>query len=528
MQYIVTLLFVLWHLKFILMTATHILLLIGCYFLVLLSISYFTGKNDSNADFFKAGKKSPWYLVAFGMIGASLSGVTFISVPGWVESSQFSYMQIVFGYLVGYFVIAYVLLPIYYKLNVTSIYEYLKQRFGIVSYKTGAFFFFISRVLGASFRLFLVAIVLQQFVFDALNIPFEVTVILSILLIWIYTFKGGIKTIVWTDTLQTLFMLTAVGLSIYFINEKLQWSFLEFWKSEELKQYSKVFFIDDFFAKKHFIKSFLGGMFIAICMTGLDQDMMQKNLTCKSLKDAQKNMISFSLVLVVVNFIFLLLGALLFIYATKFNITTPLMDGKPKADLLFPEIALNSGLGITVAITFMLGLIAAAYSSADSALTSLTTSFCIDFLSIENKNKKEQKSIRKQTHIAMSILLIIVIIIFKHLLDKSVIDILLTTASYTYGPLLGLFAFGIFTNYTIKDKYVWLIALTSILLSFLITYTPTLFSYYGNYCADGSWECASSYAKVNFYIFGHELLLINGSIMFLGLLFIKNSVKIKK
>jgi len=276
------------------MTATHILILIGCYFLVLLSISYFTGKNDSNTDFFKAGKKSPWYLVAFGMIGASLSGVTFISVPGWVESSQFSYMQIVFGYLVGYFVIAYVLLPIYYKLNVTSIYEYLKQRFGIVSYKTGAFFFFISRVLGASFRLFLVAIVLQQFVFDDLNVPFEITVTLSILLIWIYTFKGGIKTIVWTDTLQTLFMLTAVGLSIYFINEKLNWSFLEFWNSNELKTYNQILFTDDFFAKKHFIKSFVGGIFIAICMTGLDQDMMQKNLTCKSLKDAQKNMVSFS------------------------------------------------------------------------------------------------------------------------------------------------------------------------------------------------------------------------------------------
>lgn len=336
------------------MTAVHILLLIGAYFLLLLTISYFTGKNDSNSDFFKAGKQSPWYLVAFGMIGASLSGVTFISVPGWVADSQFSYMQVVFGYLAGYLVIAFILLPIYYRLNVTSIYEYLEQRFGITSYKVGALSFFISRVLGASFRLFLVAIVLQQFVFDAWNVPFEVTVTLSILLIWIYTFKGGIKTIVWTDTLQTLFMLVSVGLSIYFINQKLEWDFVEFLVSDELKQYNKILFTDSFFNKNYFIKSFVGGMFITICMTGLDQDMMQKNLTCKSLKDAQKNMVSFSVVLIVVNFVFLLLGALLFIYADRFNVAIPLMDGSPKSDLLFPEIALKSDLGMTVAITLSL------------------------------------------------------------------------------------------------------------------------------------------------------------------------------
>ncbi|MGB5358514.1 MAG: sodium:solute symporter, partial [Eudoraea sp.] len=435
------------------MTASHILLLIGGYFFLLLLISYFTGKNDSNADFFKAGKQSPWYLVAFGMIGASLSGVTFISVPGWVESSQFSYMQVVFGYLVGYFVVAFILMPIYYRLNVISIYEYLKERFGIVSYKVGALSFFISRVLGASFRLFLVAIVLQQFVFDAWNVPFELTVVLSILLIWIYTFRGGIKTIVWTDTLQTLFILLSVGLSIYFINSKLGWSFMEFINSEELKEYSKVLFTDDFYAKNHFIKSFIGGMFITICMTGLDQDMMQKNLTCRNLKDAQKNMVSFSLILVVVNFVFLLLGALLFIYADKFQIATPLMDGEPKSDLLFPEIALNSGLGVTVAITFMLGLIAAAYSSADSALTSLTTSFCVDFLGIEQKPKNDQKIIRKKTHVMMSLLLILVVILFKYVLDRNVIDGLLTVATYTYGPLLGLFAFGIFTAYKVQDNY---------------------------------------------------------------------------
>lgn len=468
---------------------------------MLLLISYFTGKNDSNTDFFRAGNQSPWYLVAFGMIGASLSGVTFISVPGWVESSEFSYMQVVFGYLFGYFVIAFVLMPIYYRLNVTSIYEYLNQRFGTVSYKVGALSFFISRVLGASFRLFLVAIVLQQFVFDAWGVPFELTVVLSVLLIWIYTFRGGIKTIVWTDTLQTLFMLLSVGLSIYFINEKLDWEFSEFLASDELKSYSKIFFTDDFYAKNHFIKSFIGGIFITICMTGLDQDMMQKNLTCRNLKEAQKNMVSFSLVLVIVNMVFLLLGALLFIYASKFNIATPLMDGEPKSDLLFPEIALNSGLGITVAITFMLGLIAAAYSSADSALTSLTTSFCVDFLGIEKKQESDRKKIRKKTHIWMSFLLILVVILFKYVLDRNVIDGLLTVATYTYGPLLGLFAFGIFTKYQIKDNYVWVVALVVVALIILISNIPA--------------------EVLGGYEIGYEMLPINGLLTFIGLLLIR-------
>lgn len=483
------------------MSATQILLLIGIYFGVLMLISYFTGKNDSNETFFKAGKQSPWYVVAFGMVGASLSGVTFISVPGWVEGSQFSYLQVVLGYFAGYFVVAYLLLPIYYRLNVTSIYEYLNQRFGVVSHKTGAFFFFVSRVLGASFRLFLVAIVLQQFVFDTWNVPFEVTVIISILLIWVYTNRGGIKTIVWTDTLQTFFMIAAVILSIYFINEQLGWSFSEFLASDDLKKYSKIFVTDSFLERSHVLKSFFGGMFITICMTGLDQDMMQKNLTCKSLKDAQKNMVWFSVVLLIVTFLFMLLGALLFIYAGKNGISVPLMDGAPKTDLLFPEIALNSGLGLIVAITFMLGLIAAAYSSADSALTSLTTSFCVDFLNIEKKPEHHQKKIRKQTHIVMSIVLIIVIIIFKHVLDRNVIDGLLTVAGYTYGPLLGLFAFGIFTNFKIKDKYVWIVTLISVIVTSIIGNIPS--------------------ESLGGYVVGYELLPINGLLTFLGLILIR-------
>jgi SSS family transporter len=483
------------------MSSFLILALLLGYFLVLIIISYFTGKNDSNVDFFKAGKQSPWYLVAFGMIGASLSGVTFISVPGWVDASQFSYFQVVLGYMVGYVVVAFVLLPVYYKLNLTSIYEYLFQRFGFVSHKTGAFFFFVSRVLGAAFRLYLVAIVLQQFVFNEWNVPFEITVIISILLIWIYTFKGGIKTIVWTDTLQTVFMITAVVLSIYFITDSLGWSFKEFLDSDELKSYSTIFNTDSILEKNYFLKSFFGGLFITICMTGLDQDMMQKNLTCKSLKDAQKNMLSFSVVLTFVTFLFMLLGALLFIYAKQNNIAIPLLDGKPKTDLLFPEIALNSGLGITLGVTFILGLIAAAYSSADSALTSLTTSFCVDILDMKDKSEEQQKSIRKKTHIGMSVLLVVVIIAFKYILNTNVINSLLTVAGYTYGPLLGLFAFGIFTNYKIKDRYVWLVALASVSIVFMLGSIPS--SYIGG------------------YVIGYELLPLNGLLTFLGLILIR-------
>lgn len=483
------------------MSATQILLLIGAYFLVLILISYFTGKNDSNADFFKAGKQSPWYIVAFGMVGASLSGVTFISVPGWVQDSQFSYMQVIMGYLFGYFVVAFVLLPLYYKLNLTSIYEYLHDRFGKVSHRTGAFFFFISRVLGAAFRLYLVAIVLQQFVFDDLGIRFEFTVVISILLIWLYTNKGGIKTIVWTDTLQTLFMILAVILSIVMINQELGWSFGEFMASEELKNYNDILVTESFLDRSYFIKSFVGGMFITICMTGLDQDMMQKNLTCKSLKDAQKNMVSFSFVLVGTTFLFMLLGALLFIYAKREGIGIPLMDGSPKTDLLFPEIALNGNLGLALSITFMLGLIAAAYSSADSALTSLTTSFCVDFLDVQKKDAKEQKRIRKRTHVIMSIALVIVIIAFKYILSSNVIDSLLTVAGYTYGPLLGLFAFGIFTKHKIKDGYVWIVALVSVVTIVLIASVPT--EYLGGYQV------------------GYELLPLNGLLTFIGLWLIR-------
>ncbi|MCH1539597.1 MAG: sodium:solute symporter [Flavobacteriaceae bacterium] len=483
------------------MTPLFILTLIICYFAVLMLISYLTSTEDSNREFFTANRSSSWYLVAFGMVGASLSGVTFISVPGWIEASQFSYFQVVLGYMVGYFIVAYVLLPIYYKNKVTSIYEYLNDRLGKNSHKAGALFFFISRVLGAAFRLFLVAIVLQQFIFDAWNVPFEATVILSIVLIWVYTQRGGIKTIVWTDTLQTTLMILAVFLSIKYINQELGWSMLDFLKSSEFEKYSSVFVTDSFLVKNHFLKSFTGGIFITICMTGLDQDMMQKNLSCKNLKEAQKNMVAFSFVLVLVTGLFMLLGALLYIYAQREGITIPIVDGKAKTDLLFPEIALNGALGLGVGVTFILGLIAAAYSSADSALTSLTTSFCVDFLNIKNIEERKQKSLRKKVHVGMSVLLIVVVITFKYILDRNVIDSLLTVAGYTYGPLLGLFAFGIFTKHKIKDQYVWFVVFASVIITSLL---------------------ASIYPEtLGGYVIGYELLPINGLLTFLGLILIR-------
>mgnify|MGYP003979464557 CR=1 FL=1 len=329
------------------LSPTLILSIIAAYFLVLVLISYFTGKSDSNSSFFIGDKSSPWYVVAFGMIGASLSGVTFISVPGWVATSEFSYMQMVLGYLLGYLVIATVLMPMYYRMNLTSIYGYLKERFGNSSYKTGASFFLLSRVIGASFRLYLVANVLQMAIFDAWGVPFELTVVVTILLIWVYTFRSGIKTIIWTDTLQTLFMLVAVGLSVYLISEDMNLSFASLVSTIEQSDYSQIFFWE---GKQHFIRQFLAGAFMAIVMTGLDQDMMQKNLSCKSLGDAQKNMFWFTIVLVIVNFFFLALGVLLTDYAQKNGIDA-------HKDELFPIIATKGTLGFATAIFFLLGLI---------------------------------------------------------------------------------------------------------------------------------------------------------------------------
>lgn len=485
------------------MSSIQILLLIAAYFGVLILISYFTGKEDTNAAFFKANKSAPWYLVAFGMIGASLSGVTFISVPGLIDGQQFAYMQGVLGFFVGYLVVLLVLIPLYYKLNVTSIYQYLEERFGIVSYKTGAFFFLLSRVTGASFRLYLVALAMQYIVFESLGVPFWVTVVISILLIWLYTNKGGIKTIIWTDTLQTIAMLTSVIVAIVLILNKLDWTLAETFTKETFKNKSQIFFFDDVNSKIYFWKYFIGGIFITISMTGLDQDMMQKNLTCKNSKESKKNMFSMSILLVIVNLVFLTLGALLFIYAEEFGVKIPVLNEVTRTDLLFPEIAMNQGLGKGLAITFIIGLIAAAYSSADSALTSLTTSFSVDFLNIEKKPFEQQKPLRKKVHIIVSFVLIVVVVIFNSL-EGSVVSNLFKFATFTYGPLLGLFAFGILTNRRIIDKLAWVIGLLSIDLTYLITIIPETFpnSFIGQYA------------------FHWEILPLNGLITFIGLLFI--------
>ena len=479
------------------MNPISILILILSYFSVLILFSYFTGKKEvsNNDSFFKANKQSPWYLVAFGMIGSSLSGVTFISVPGKVEGSQFVYFQIVLGYIIGYFIIATVLLPLYYKLNLTSIYTYLEDRFGKYAYKTGAWFFIVSRTVGSNLRLLLVANVLQTLVFEPLAIPYWITVTVTILLIWVYTFKSGIKTIIWTDTLQTFFMLVSVGICIVVVSEDLGLNISNFSNFIADSSFSKTFFLDNANAPTYFWKQFLSGIFIAIVMTGLDQDMMQKNLTCKTLKDAQKNMFWFTIVLTIVNFFFLVLGLLFTEYALKYGIDA-------HGDALFPILA-NKHLGIVVAFSFLLGLIAAAYSSADSALTSLTTSFSIDILDIEKKyDEAKQVVIRKRIHLMFVVISIFVILFFKYAFnDSSIIDKVLKFAGFTYGPLLGLYSFGLFTKWKVKDALVPIVAISAVIISLLLNNFS--FDWFG-------------------FNFGFEILIVNGLLTFLGLILIRS------
>ncbi|WP_420316721.1 sodium:solute symporter [Ekhidna sp.] len=466
------------------------------YFILLIGISWITSKNGKPTDFYTANRESKWYLVAFGMIGASLSGVTFISVPGEVANSNFYYFQVVLGYLVGYFVIAKVLLPLYYRLNLVSIYTYLEQRFGFWSYKSGAFFFLISRIIGASFRLFLVAGVLQIAFFDAYDLPFWISVLTTIILIWLYTFKGGIKTIVWTDTLQTAFMLIAVVVSILFIKNELSWTWSELTSSLFQDERSTIFNWE-WQSGRNFFKQFFSGAFIAIVMTGLDQDMMQKNLTCRNIGEAQKNVFWFCIILVIVNFLFLSLGVLLYQYAEIGGVALP-----ERSDNLFPILAVNefSTLG---AVTFLLGITAAAYSSADSALTALTTSFCVDFLGFKKENYEEKKKLRISVHFGFSIILFFVILIFQAINDQSVINSIFIAAGYTYGPLLGLFTFGIFTKWNVKDHLVPIVCVASPLLSYIIN--------------------LNSEVLFGGYKFGFEILILNGLIMLLGLVLIRKS-----
>ncbi|WP_073570974.1 sodium:solute symporter [Algoriphagus zhangzhouensis] len=469
-----------------------VLFVISCYFLLLFLISWFTSRKVTADTFFTGDRQSPWFLVAFGMIGASLSGVTFISVPGEVGNTNFYYFQVVLGYTLGYFTIAKVLLPLYYKLNLISIYSYLEDRFGFWSYKTGAFFFILSRTLGSSLRVFLVASVLQLILFDSLGIPFWVSVLITVGLIWLYTHRGGIKTVVWTDTLQTFFMLLAVVVSIKLVGDELDFNGIgEYFSAAADDSRSKIFNWD-WKAGTNFFKQFISGAFITIVMTGLDQDMMQKNLTCKNIGEAQKNMFWFTTILVIVNLMFLGLGVMLYLYAETKGISIP-----AKTDELFPMLA-TEHFSAFAGIVFVLGITAAAYSSADSTLTALTTSFCIDFLEIERKYPAEKRvPIRKKVHLVFTAIMFFAILIFHWINDQSVINSVFIIAGYTYGPLLGLYAFGLFTKMKVQDKFVPYIAVAAPLITFAI---------------------ASNSEKLLWgYKFGFEALILNGLLMFLGL-----------
>lgn len=468
------------------------------YFGVLISIAYLTAKKSSdNATFFIANKGSKWYVVAFGMIGTALSGVTFISVPGAVGHGSFGYFQFVLGNAVGFILIALVLLPLYYRLQLVSIYSYLEHRLGFYSYKTGAMIFLISRTISSAFRLYLVAIVLQRFIFDAWNIPFAITIIICLALIWLYTHKGGLKTIIITDLLQTFFLLLSVILSIYFIADSLHLNLLETFEAVKSSSYSKIFFWEDFMGSTaNFWKQFLGGIFVTLAMTGLDQDLMQKNLSMKTIGEAKKNMLTFTTIFVFINLFFLSVGALLYIYAAKNNID---VNALRTPDHLYPEIALNH-LAIVPGIIFMLGLTAATFATTDSALTALTTSFCVDFLNFNKKvdpNDRKLIKTRNKVHFVFSCLMLIVILIFRLINDDSVVIAIFIAAGYTYGPLLGLFTFGMLSKRNVTDKLVPYICILSPILSYGVNY----------------------WLKQSFgYVVGFELIVINGFLTWLMLL----------
>ena len=470
------------------MATIIITIVLFAYFGLLLFIAYLTSRKTTAKSFFTGDKKSPWYLVAFGMIGTSLSGVTFISVPGGVLEGGWYYYQMVLGFFIGYFVIAFVLLPIYYKLNLTSIYRYLEHRLGFTAYQWGAGYFILSRTLGATVRLYLVINVLQLFVFDSLGIPFWFSSVLIIVMIIAYTLQGGVKTIVWTDTLQTVFMLLALVVCIFAIQSELNWSWGHIWDQLEKTNMTKLW-STDYLRKDYFLKHVIGGAFITIAMTGLDQEMMQKNISVKSLKDAQKNMVVFSVVLLLVNALFLFLGGVLYLYASQQGLSF-------KPDDVFPTIV-QKHLPLGIFIIFIIGLISALFPSVDGAITALTSSFCIDILGFErNKtlNEKQQIRLRKIIHLSFALLFLLLVFYFKWMDNKSIVDLIFLIAGYTYGPLLGLFAFGILTKRTLRNVMVPIVCLVSPLICYLLQ--------------------TNSVDLLNGYAFGHELLLLNGSITF--------------
>ena len=473
------------------MSPISVIITIAAYFVILFTISYIAGRKADNEGFFVGNRKSAWYVVAFAMIGSSISGVTYVSVPGMVAASSFGYLQMVLGFVAGQFIIAFVLTPLFYRMNLISIYEYLENRFGMSSYRTGAWFFFISKMLGAAVRLFLVCLTLQLLVFEPFGLPFILNVAITVALVWLYTFRGGVKSLIWTDSLKTFCLVVSVVLCISYIASDLNLSLSSMISTIADSDMSRIFFFDDVNSKQYFFKQFFAGAFTMIAMTGLDQDMMQKNLSCKNLREAQKNMYCYGISFVPVNFLFLSLGILLLLFASQLNIPLP-----AAGDEILPLFAAEGHLGFAVLIFFTIGIIAAAFSSADSALTALTTSFCIDIAGISHLSGKEAERRRKLVHFCISVLFIGFILLFKAVNNKSVIDAIYTIASYTYGPLLGLFAFGLFTPMRPRDRFVPYIAIASPLLCYAID--RLVFTSTG-------------------YQFGYEMLMFNGFLTFMGL-----------
>ena len=474
------------------MSPIAVLFTIASYFLVLFTVSYIAGRKADNQGFFVGNRKSTWYVVAFAMIGSSISGVTFVSVPGMVAASDFSYLQMVLGFVVGQFIIAFVLIPLFYRMNLVSIYEYLENRFGASSYKAGAWFFFISKMLGAAVRLFLVCLTLQLLVFEPLQLPFILNVIVTVALVWLYTFQGGVKSLIWTDTLKTLCLVVSVVLCIGFIASDLDLGLGSMVTTIVDSDLSRMFFFDDVNDKRYFFKQFLAGVFTMIAMTGLDQDMMQRNLSCKNFKDSQKNMITSGVSQFFVILLFLMLGVLLYTFTAQQGIVNP-----AKSDQLFPMIATGNYFPAIVGVLFIIGLIAAAYSAAGSALAALTTSSTIDILEAKDKAEDELVRIRKRVHVGMAVVMGVVIFVIDILNNTSVIDAVYILASYSYGPILGLFAFGIFTKKTVRDRYVPLVAILSPILCFILQ--------------------KNSETWFNGYQFSYELLIFNAFFTFIGL-----------
>lgn len=493
------------------MSSQIILLIIVAYFIVIFLVSYFTThrKPQDNKAFFVGNRQSPWYIVAIAMIGTSISGVTFISVPGMVASTQFSYLQMVLGFVVGYFAVAYILLPLYYRLNLCSIYGYLDKRYGKGSYRIGAVFFLISKFLGCGVRMYLTAIVLQLVLFDGLGIPFAVNVAVTMVIVWLYTFRGGVKTLVWTDMVQTLSLIVAVVLCIYYVCQQMNINLSELCNTIANSDMSQTWFFDDGNDKRYFFKQFLAGVFTTIAMTGLDQDMMQKNLSCRSLREAQKNVISYGFAFLPVNILFLALGVLLYQYANSLGlmpdgVLCDINGNTLKSDELFPYLATsadaagNQFLPAVVGVLFILGLIAAAFSSAGSAVTALTTSFTIDILKADRlQDEKRLRRTRFYVHIANSIVMGVLIYLFSIIGNTSVIDAVYVVASYTYGPLLGLYIYGLYSHKEVRDKWVPYICIVSPIICYVIN--------------------VNSESWLGGYKMGYELLLLNGAITAFGL-----------